>query len=662
MIADAIQQFKTISDGMKKKIKINESRPPYDPSVRINEDDHIIPQTKEQEVDLLQAALEASKLTKNLEDQQSGQTNIKVAPSPAVSAGPPPSAPSSTPQPKLPAAPPPSAPSSTPQPKIPAAPPPSAPSSTPQPKLPAAPPPSAPSSTPPAPSSTPPATPPTAQSSAQSSTPPAAPLLSSPPPAAPLLSPPPPRATTTALVVKPSIPIQQPLIQPVKKIFDPELNTLILNCKDNLYNKNNFINIFMNQFLNRTPIQKITERNRNDEDPTPYFTELFKYSKNVIDNNTKYEEYTKEFNKYIKQPVILSILDGIPNNTTIPHDNLIKIDLIPQLDILKTQPEYNKNIGILSQPSTQQFSSIDPFKNSIYNYIDTLSSKDAAYLKLKKFDIVNNIVNIDKGIHIYGEGGASTGVPGILSTVISTVAAGKTVPNPVANPVPSSTKATSSTVVGRSQTNLVKTGFPLIIPIEGPFDLPRWDYPTHPNDVKPKPQSYNIQFIEKSLKYIPEFIKKYQNTNLQGELFGNNFENKIKIFIVSGPYKNLDKFNKLYELIKKSSKLISLKSFDPNLFNFLHIGSWFFHNDSTIKPLQNEIDLIRTKMNGPPTISYYICLIIIKKEQNILIYPYIFYNNKMGELVSEQSQILYKSTDLDDDIYKSENLSQFIEI
>ena len=266
-------------------------------------------------------------------------------------------------------------------------------------------------------------------------------------------------------------------------------------------------------------------------------------------------------------------------------------------------------------------------------------------------------------------GGASSAVSGILATVVSAV--GTPVPTPVPTPVstpvptpvPTPVSTPVSTPVPTPVPTPVSTGFPLVIPIEGPFDLPRWSYPTHPNDDKPKPQSYNIQFIENSLKYIPKFIKTYKNENLQGELFGSNFKNKITIFIVSGPYKQIATFNNLYTHIKQSEALKRTTTHDPNLFNFLHLGSWFFHNDSTmIDPLQNEIDLIRTKMNGPPTISYYICLIIIKKEQNILIYPYFVYNNPAAQLITEKSKILYKSTGLEDDLYESENLLQFIEI
>ena len=129
----------------------------------------------------------------------------------------------------------------------------------------------------------------------------------------------------------------------------PNLDSIVSQCKDNIENKNKFIDIFMNHFLNCDKILPRTKSNTNNTDIKNYFLELFHYSIDVLKTFPKYEEYTINYKKYIAQPDILKILEGLSVTETVQKEGLESsdnIESIEKLPKLNTQKAYNEKIGI----------------------------------------------------------------------------------------------------------------------------------------------------------------------------------------------------------------------------------------------------------------------------------------------------------------------------
>jgi len=179
---------------------------------------------------------------------------------------------------------------------------------------------------------------------------------------------------------------------------DELLESIILQCKQNLQKKNIFIDIFMNHFLNCDTITSAqnTNTNTSQKEIQNYFSGLFDYSKDILDTIQTYENYTTNFKKYSMDPNILNILEGksIIGDERIEPDNLYEIDNINEPPILQTQKAYNIKIGIVNiEEQSQSVELGDLFENSIYNYINSFTGQDDQ-LKFQKFEIVNYITSI----------------------------------------------------------------------------------------------------------------------------------------------------------------------------------------------------------------------------------------------------------------------------
>lgn len=217
-------------------------------------------------------------------------------------------------------------------------------------------------------------------------------------------------------------------------INNDELNQLMSQCKNNIKNKNMFIDIFMNHFLNCNKIVKHTQPSSSQETLDEYFTELFNYSNETLEKIKKYEKFTSKFQEYINDPEIFKVLEGFTISNVVTRPELNEIEVIPRPLIFNTQPEYNSQINIknVEQPEPLSIKDInDPFEESIYNYIDKYIGAPSNVLNLKKFDIVNSIINLDKGIIITGEGGASSNVITAQPVVIAPVVIAPVKPTPV---------------------------------------------------------------------------------------------------------------------------------------------------------------------------------------------------------------------------------------
>jgi hypothetical protein len=188
----------------------------------------------------------------------------------------------------------------------------------------------------------------------------------------------------------------------------------------------------MNHFLNCTTIkEEAAQPTKDKKDLDIYFSELFSYSKLVIRQNTKYQEYTIKFNTFTQNSQIRNLLK---NNREIILDDIftpLKTDIIKPINPtngLFKQIEYSRDISVIDKDLTstqiQPQPNYNPFEKLIYEYIGQFKNKDQN-LKLNKFDILNHIVNIDTGIFIYGQGGASavSGIPGPDTAKVPVVAA-----------------------------------------------------------------------------------------------------------------------------------------------------------------------------------------------------------------------------------------------
>ena len=177
---------------------------------------------------------------------------------------------------------------------------------------------------------------------------------------------------------------------------DELLESIILQCKQNLQKKNIFIDIFMNHFLNCDTISYAQNTNTSQKDIQNYFSGLFDYSIHILDTIQTYENYTTNFKKYSMDPIILKILEGksIIGDERIEPENLDVIENIDEPPILQTQKAYNIKIGIDNvEEQSQSLEVGDPFETSIYNYINSFTGQDDK-LKFQKFEIVNYITSI----------------------------------------------------------------------------------------------------------------------------------------------------------------------------------------------------------------------------------------------------------------------------
>jgi hypothetical protein len=448
--------------------------------------------------------------------------------------------------------------------------------------------------------------------------------------------------------------------KPIKTVTDSKLEEIFSQCQNNVYNKNKCIDIFMNNFLNCEKIEKTTQTNTTTETLNAYFTELFSYSKNVLNKIQQYEDYTQRFVTYTKHPDILYILEGLTkNNINIESTGLnIKIGpVVKKQNTLTKLKEYNDKIGIkiYSEPSEQPVMNRSPFETLIYSYIDQFIGKDKEYLKLKKFDIVNHIANIDTGILMFGGGGAGSG--SINSRPIVAKSAGAKVAD---------TKGADTK--GTLESKPIVSVPPLPEDIKGgmfSFKDPKMELkyektlteenPTtgiqQINQVsyivpKEKPTTnYNIYITKRDLELIKKFTLQYPEVETGGDFFGGIIEKDTPLYkkgdcyihAVIGPgvgcergkyfwKQSLDYMNETGNILQSSGAV--------------HIGDWHSHNNLTLYvPSEGDTRTIKNAMDRY-TRDFFPCFITnIKPDNTVQINPYMYVKNTNGTVTLHNANI-----------------------
>uniref|UniRef100_A0A6C0JPL3 JAB domain-containing protein n=1 Tax=viral metagenome TaxID=1070528 RepID=A0A6C0JPL3_9ZZZZ len=404
---------------------------------------------------------------------------------------------------------------------------------------------------------------------------------------------------------------------PTRTIIDTKLEEIISKCINNTFNKNKFIEIFTNHFLNCKEIKKVKQPVTNKKVLESYFTELFSYSKNVLDRVSQYETYTQKFEEYKRNPIIFTLLNGTRQDIINITPNGLDVQILPitRNDIpLQKLKEYNKKIELdIVSVDVEEPVITTPFEQSIYDYIEQYIGKPEAFISLKKFDILNHIANMDTGVLISGDGGA-------IETVINTTPGGTPAPGtklkPGGNP-PIVSSGDNATKIGNVDgIEIYNVKFPEQIS-QSPLKLMITDDTSQPKttqatvkkgvdddakkpDILPTlsiPQNFNlvgrnqnkfyIYITERDYSRIKYFTEKYPALETGGDLWGyTNLQdtNKLKkydtvITTVTGPGKKCTRSDVTFNQDGEYLQYVHIQlQGDPKNSILNHIGDWHSHH------------------------------------------------------------------------------------
>ena len=448
---------------------------------------------------------------------------------------------------------------------------------------------------------------------------------------------------TNKVPVPKSAPIPAPPLEPLNDI---ELKNIMLQCKNNIKNKNTFIDLFMNHFLNCDTIVENTQNTiTNQGTLQTYFKELFLYSSQIVNQIPNYEKFTTNFETYINDPISIGLLDGFTINNSVPTTNLQKINTITQNPIFKTQQDYNHKIELNIKPDTTTHSvsnNMDPFESSIYNYINKYVVKPRDILKLKKFDIVNSIINLDQGILMEGGGGASSNRVAVIP-----VKPPDTKTNPPSNP-------TDKTNPPAKIKPVIPTFEKFDVPPQTdkrPLDIMKTKEIHDNKDITPNKltsdiNKYYIYITDRDINRIIQFTKQYPNLETGGDLWGyvnyvtntklNIYDTVIKV--ITGPGQGCNKQPKSFNqsgpyLENVGQKLATLGT------EYGHIGDWHSHHNLTLTtPSAGDTNTIHRAMETYKRGSFP-CFITNIVNGEVIINAYIYIKQQDGKINLYKAEI-----------------------